>query len=230
MIASQPPHPQAKAAWQRCLVSLQGLQRTAPVGDACTGGESSVKESDWTGPCGGCEAEQVPDLHLTSWAIYKAKKLERRSMPPLSISLGGHRFESKAAAKRVVRRILSEARVDEPLTDEVDRDIAKGCVLISEHAETIAAGWKAGGKFITVRPDPHSGDKNLVFRLNSSAWCRVGAMRAIAENKRRAEWTPRIHILYPERFQRQVRAMLLCRPQLPRDILLKIIAITAKDS
>lgn len=80
---------------------------------------------------------------------------------PVPVSLGGRSFVSKAAAKRAVRRVLAEARVEEPLTNEDDRELAKGCALISDEAATLAEGWDR--KVIIVRPDPHSGDLNLVF-------------------------------------------------------------------
>lgn len=145
---------------------------------------------------------------------------------PLAVTLGGRRFVSKGAAKSELRRILSTARIGEPITNEADRETVKGCALISDDAATIAEGWSRGGKIITVRPDQHSGDLNFVFRMKD-VWLRLGAMRAINENKPPVEWSTKTHVLFPRSFQLAVQTLLLSRLPLHDDLLFKIISILA---
>lgn len=148
--------------------------------------------------------------------------------PIAVVTLGEKKFGSKAEAKRAVRKILTEAQLGQPLTDESQREIAKACALLSGDGLLVAeGGWaRGGGKVISVLPHPHSRDRNFVFRLNNDEWYRIGAMRAIDEYKI-PDWNTQTHSLYPEPFKLKAQAFLLAHPPLHQDLVLKIIALAA---
>lgn len=145
--------------------------------------------------------------------------------------LGPYVFASKAAAKRELRAILDSSRIGEPIVDETVRELVKAIALVSQHAESIGAGWNED-RILTVRPDSYNKWNHFQFRMKDGSDFLLGASSAIDHPARAPTWTHGTHRLFPAEFQSQIQAFVLTRrgAALPQEVLEKIAATVAASA